>query len=76
MSRSAITVYMPAFLRSLSEPIMFQSRLYAAETNAKERGAAIRRLQGIILRLRMPLAPGVAPPELDESVRWALLSLK
>ena len=76
MSRSAITVYMPAFLPSLSEPLMFRSRLYAAEATATERGAAIRRLQGITLRLRMLLAPGVAPPELDESVRWALLSLK
>ena len=76
MFRSAINVYMPAFLPSLSEPLMFQSRLYAAENTATERGAAIRRLQGIILRLRMLLALRVAPLELDESVRWALLSLK
>ena len=76
MSRSAINVYMSAFLPSLSEPPMFQSRLYAAENTATERGAAIRRLQEIILRLRMLLAPGVAPPELDESVHWALLTLK
>ena len=73
MSRSAINA---AFLPSLSEPPMFQSRFYAAENTATERGAAIRRLQGIILRLRMLLAPGVASPELDESVHWALLTLK